>query len=200
MKKEKEKFKLINKVDLTALSIDGDRVSLRSIDESYAPSIFEEFSEDITHFMLPKPAEKIEETLSFVSESVARMKEGWDLVFVILKKENEKFLGCCGFHGRGNPRTPELGIWLRKAAHGRKYGREAIRIVSHWALENLDFDYLIYPVDRENIPSRKIPESMGGIVYEKRKVKTMRGGFLDEVVFKLTKEQIRHNNKAHITA
>ena len=65
----------------------------------------------------------------------------------------------------------EPGIWLKKDAHGKRYGREAIRIVSNRAVDNLDFDYLVYPVDRDNIPSRKIPESMGGLVFEEKKVK-----------------------------
>jgi len=32
------------------------------------------------------------------------------------------------------------------------------------ANDNLEFDYMIYPVDKDNIPSRKIAESFGGVV------------------------------------
>ena len=72
------------------------------------------------------------------------------------------FLGCCGFHSEESPTTPEFGIWIKKDAHGNKYGREAIKILRHWAIENIDFDYAIYPVDKGNIASRKTAESLGG--------------------------------------
>jgi hypothetical protein len=52
------------------------------------------------------------------------------------------------------------------------------------------FDYLVYPVDRRNIPSRRIPESMGGEILEEKRVATMRGTELDEIVYRLTPERI----------
>ncbi len=82
-----------------------------------------------------------------------------------------------------------LGIWLKSGAHGNRYGREAINFLVQWTVENVDFDYLRYPVDRANIPSRKIAESLGGTVYEENRVETMSGGILDEVVYKITKEE-----------
>lgn len=199
MQMKEKAFRLINPVDLTSLSLDGERVRLRSINESCALSIFEEFTSKITRFMVPKPAEKIEETLAFISSSKDGMTRECEVVFTIMKKDTEEFLGCCGLHSRGKPATPELGIWLKKEAHGKKYGREAIYVVSRWAVENIDFDFLIYPVDRMNIPSRKIPESMGGIVFKEEKVKTMTGDILDEIVFKLTKNQLLHNQGMDIT-
>ena len=186
---EEGRLNLRGEVDLTSLCLDGDRIRLRPIDETYASGIFEEFTEKITRYMFPRPAENIEEVLGFISASVKGMEDCRELVFVILKKEGEEFLGCCGFHGKENPRTPELGIWLKKGAHGNKYGMEAINVIVHWAVKNVDFEYLRYPVDRANIPSRKIAESLGGIIYEENRVETMSGGILDEVVYKITKEE-----------
>lgn len=190
---EEERFAFRSDVDLTSLCLEGERIRLRSIHPRYAPAIFQEFTEEIALLMLPKPADDIEETLIFISTSIEGMQGGWDLALAILVQENEEFLGCCGLHGRGNPLTPELGIWLKKSAHGNKYGREAIGVLCGWALKNLIFDYLVYPADRKNVPSRKIPESMGGTVCEERKAPTMRGGFLDEVVYHLSKDQLVHH-------
>ena len=181
-----------NPIDLTSLRIEGERIILRSIQESDSAEIFKEFTAEITRYMFPKPPKKIEETLSFISESRKGMRGGWDLVLVITKKEDGEFLGCCGFHGRGKVRTPELGIWLKKAAHGRRYGREAIQTLTAWAVKNIDFDYLIYPVDRANIASRKIPESLGGVIFEEKQVQAMSGHYLDEVVYKITYETLKH--------
>ena len=190
-------FKGQDPIDLTSLQIEGDRITLQSIEESYSSEIFKEFTSEITRYMFPKPAEKIEETLSFISKSLDGMRGGWDLVLVITRKENGEFLGCCGFHGKGKPKTPELGIWIKKDAHGKKYGREAIKILTSWAVENIEFDYAIYPVDKANIASRKIPEALGGTIFDGKKVRTMSGSYLDEVVYKISYEVLKHNNAMH---
>jgi RimJ/RimL family protein N-acetyltransferase len=42
---------------------------------------------------------------------------------------------------------------------------EAITAIKKWAEENLNYEYLRYPVDRRNIASRKIPEALGGKIF-----------------------------------
>jgi len=181
-------------VDLTVVQIDGQRISLLPINESYASEIFKEFDSEITRYMLPKPAGNIEETLTFIHNSLDGMREGKELVLVVTKRDDGEFLGCCGLHGRGNPRTPELGIWLRKDAHGKKFGREAIQTLISWAAEHIDFDYAIYPVDKANAPSRKIAESLGGSIFEEKKMKTISGRYLDEVVYRISNEMLKRQS------
>ncbi|MEM9220285.1 MAG: GNAT family N-acetyltransferase [Cyanobacteria bacterium P01_F01_bin.150] len=182
---------LLCTIDLTTVCVDGSRIQLRSISEAFAKPIFQEFSSEITHFMIPKPAETIDETFAFIRASIRGMEAKHEMIFAILAKDNEEFLGCCGIHGCVNHRTPEVGIWIKKSAHGQKLGREAVALACQWALQTIDFDYLTYPVDRANIPSRKIPESIGGVVFEETRVKTMRDTELDEVVYKISPESIR---------
>lgn len=184
------RFKSDRPVDLTSVIIEGDRINLLSIDESYAEEIFKEFNEGIIRYMMPSIPDKVEGTQAFISESLGGMRSGYDLVTVITKKDSSEFLGCCGFHGRGKPHTPEFGIWLKKSAHGNAYGLEAIKTLGHWAVEHIDFDYAIYPVDRANVASRKIPETLGGIIIEEKQVPTLRGTTLDELVFKITPKNL----------
>ncbi len=174
-----------------SVRIETDDIVLLSIEESYAREIFQELTPEITRYMSPKPAERIEETLFFIYESRESMRRGRDLILVITKKENGEFLGCCGLQGKRNPRTPELGIWIKKSAHGNKYGRKAIIALAWWAAETIDFDYIIYPVDKANIASRKIAEALGGIIFEEKKARTMSGDYLDEVVFKILYEILK---------
>jgi len=193
---DQNQFALRDDIDLTSLVIEGERVLLRAVDFPYAEAIFREFTDEITRYMIPKAADDISETEDFIRASRQGMKEQYDLALVILRKpeagtsEEEEFLGCCGLHGRRHGRTPELGIWLKKGAHRQGLGRETIVLLSQWALAHLDFDYLIYPVDRANTPSRRIPESMGGVIIEEARMPTMRGTELDEIVFQLTPEAI----------
>ena len=181
--------------DLTALRIEGQRVILPAIHEKFAAEIFTEFNAEITRYMFPKPAETIGGTLAFITESLTKMRRRTDLVLAIAHREGE-FLGCCGLHITQGYRTPELGIWLKKSAHGNGYGKEAIELLTTWAVVNLEFAYAIYPVDKANIPSRKIPEALGGFVISEQKVEAMTGHVLDEVVYKILYETLRarHNS------
>ncbi|NKB69159.1 MAG: GNAT family N-acetyltransferase [Candidatus Latescibacteria bacterium] len=174
-------------VDLETVRIDGERIYLQALDERFAEAIFSEFTAEITRYMGPKPAANIDETLAFIRGAVEGMRGGRDLVAAIICKDDDQFLGVCGLHGqgRGQGRIPELGIWLKKSAHGRGYGREAIWTLVRWAVEKLQIDHFIYPVDRANTPSRKIPESLGGTIFAEQRSKTMWGGELDEVIYRV---------------
>lgn len=167
-------------------SIETDRLLLVPISRKYADVIFKEFTPEITTYMAPKPPEKIEDTYEFIDSALDKMAKGNNIQLVILSKTNKEFLGCVGLH-HIDTKTPELGIWTKKSAHGHKYGREAITGLVDWARKNLDFDYLLYPVDKRNIPSRRIPESLGGIPIRELKKPVESGKILDEIEFKINK-------------
>ena len=40
-----------------------------------------------------------------------------------------------------------------------------------WSHKNIKFNYLIYPVDKKNFASRKIPEKNGGKLWKKKRQK-----------------------------
>jgi ribosomal-protein-alanine N-acetyltransferase len=180
-------LKIPEPLDLTNVKITSERLILTTNLMHYSEDIFKEFNEDIIQYLLPKPAENIEETMAFINASFTGMRGGWNLAMAITLRDGGAFLGCCGLHGKGRHRTPELGIWIKKSAHGNKYGQETVHALASWTFQHLDVDYLIYPVDRANIPSRKIPELLGGFVFREKQVKTARGGYLDEVQYKLLK-------------
>jgi len=48
-------------------------------------------------------------------------------------------------------------------------------LLKAWADQNLEYDYIKYPVDKRNIASRKIPEALGGAIAGE-KAKTSRSG------------------------
>lgn len=178
-------------IDITSLAIEGERVILKSIDNSYSSEIFKEFTEEVTRYMLPAPHKKIDTIYEFISRSRKSNAEGNNFTAVIIDKDTGEFLGCCGLHGTDSVKTPLLGIWLKIGAHGKKLGREAIHALAFWAVDNIDFEYLIYPVDRANISSYKIPESLGGVIYEENKVENQSGNILDEVIYKIPYEILK---------
>lgn len=145
------------------LTIETERLLLVPITMEYAEEIFKEFTPEITTYMWPKPAKHISETKQFIQDSIQTMNAWTNYQTVILDKKTKEFLGCAWLH-LDNPKAPELGIWIKKSAFGKKIGREAVAWVIDRAQKNMEFEYLFYPVDQKNIPSRKIAESVWWIV------------------------------------
>lgn len=171
--------------DLFQLDIEGERVRLVSIAERFARDIFAEFRGDITTYMFPEPAESIEETEAFIQASLEAFGEANNLQLVILDKTTGEFLGCCGLHGRDDVKNPEIGIWLKRSAHGNALGKEAVWTLVYWAQDNVRIDSLSYPVDKRNQPSRNIPISLGGQVVGEQVAKGRAGNVLDEIIYKI---------------
>jgi len=167
------------------VEIAAERILLRPISEKDAGEIFQNFTAEVTRYMSPQPPARFEETLAFISNALEGVRREENLQFVIVDKKSGEFLGCCGLHGHGNPVTPELGIWLKISAHGNGYGKEAIIALVQWADRYLKYDYLTYPVDRDNIPSRKIPESLGSEIFEEALCPRQNGGFLDILIYRI---------------
>ena len=114
------------------------------------------------------------------------MSNGTELILAILDVTTKDFLGCVGLHSQSTPKVAELGIWVKKSAHGRKIGREAVRAVFEWSVHNLDIETYRYPVAKENISSRKIAESLGGVVEQEKSVTYLSGAVVTECIYKIT--------------
>lgn len=169
-------------MDYTDVIIETPRLKLVPISDKYASEIFKELTPEITTFMFPRSPEKIEETLEYIHSVYPKLKNGEELNLTILNKETGEFLGGGGIHNT-NTKTPEFGIWIKKSAHGNKFGQEAIKGIKDWVDQNLEYEYLRYPVDKRNIPSRKIAESLGGVIGKEYTKINQSGNTLDEVEY-----------------
>ena len=173
-------------MDLTQTIILSQRLMLVPISLEFTQDIFENFTPEITTYMFPCANETLEETKAFILSVMPLMKKNEELVTVILNRDTDEFLGVGGIH-RIHTSTPELGIWIKKNAHGSKFGREAVSALKKWADEHVDYKYLVYPVDKRNISSRKIAESLGGKVEKEYIKENMSGNILQEVEYRIYK-------------
>ncbi len=148
-------------MDTSGVVIKTNRLVLKGVSLDYVDDTFREFTSEITEYMYPKPPEKIEDTIKYIKSAIQENKAGSDLNVVITLKESGEFLGRGGIH-HINKETPELGIWIKKSAHGHGYGKEAMVALKEWADVNLNYKYILYPVAVQNNSSRKIPEFLGG--------------------------------------
>ena len=170
---------------LLNIQIECNRLLLKSISLAYKKPIFENFTEEITTYMYPRPAKNTGEAASFIKNSLEGMKNEHELILVILKKDSQEFLGCAGIH-RINTKHPEFGIWLKKTAHRNGYGLEAITTMKNWCEDNLDCEYFTYPVDEENYPSRRIPEKLGGEIVKTYQKRNLSGRILNLVEYRIS--------------
>lgn len=156
-----------------------------SYDDRY--DIFKYFDDEVTTYMYPKPATNISETDAFIKISMQNYELGKDIVYVARLKDTHEFIGCMGVHEL-NTKTPELGIWIKKQAHHYGFGLEGIKAIYHEIEKSHTYDYLIYPVDYKNRPSRNIAESLGGIPLKRFNKENQKGVILDIIEYHLYKE------------
>lgn len=117
------------------------------------------------------------DNLRFIHDDFKDMNAEFDAIC-------REFLGIVGLHDLNND-IPELGIWTKTNSHGNHYGREAIGGLIKYAQERGNTK-LIYPVDKKNIASKKIPLFYGGKVMVSNKlVTTLDGRTLDEEIYEI---------------
>lgn len=164
------------------IRIKTDRLLLQPVDELYVDDINTCFTAEVTRYMPFSPEGDRNDILSFVEESKRSLSNNTDLVMVALDSENN-FMGCCGIH-HITEESVELGLWLKKTAQGIGLGTEIIKSLIEFLENNFIFKYILYPVDQENIASRKIPEKLGFSPYKKYQKNKDASSFLNIIEYR----------------
>ena len=176
---------LSHSIELLEVEIVTERLILRPIDLVDLEPIARGFTDEITRYMYPSPARSAMDVAPFIADSIEGLSNNTNLQLVaVLKEDLARFVGCVGLH-KPHTATPELGIWIDKEFHGRGLGFEAIEGLVDWASEEIDCDYLSYPVDRANTPSRRIPEKLGGEIEDEYDQITPDGRTLNIIEYRL---------------
>jgi RimJ/RimL family protein N-acetyltransferase len=170
--------------DLTSIKLVATRLTLRAFTPADAPEIFATASPAITRFMSWDPSPSLAAFAEVWRQWLPRMAAGTDLSLFIRLRVADEFLGVAGIHRIGNA-EPEVGIWLKETAHGLGYGREAIAAIVNWAPAHIGAAALLYPVAKQNLPSRRLAESLHGTIVGERNLRKSSGVVLDEVVYRI---------------
>jgi RimJ/RimL family protein N-acetyltransferase len=143
------------------------RLQLCSFKMADAAEVFECITPATARFMRWDPPKSLDE---YKSNREARLKadDSSVLSFVIRRSDTMECLGIAGLDEADQP-IPELGIWLKEAAHGHGYGTEAVRAVAEWATKTLAKESFLYPVAIENVASRRIAEKLNGEIVGTRR-------------------------------
>ena len=149
------------------IEIPTARTILRSFRPEDASEVFTCISPEITRFTAWE-APTSEEAFAEVWQNwLPAMEDGSELTLVPRSRDDRRCLGILGVHAI-NSETPELGIWLRRDVHGKRFGHELIGAVARWVSKTQPVRYFEYPVAEENVASRRIAEAYGGEVKERR--------------------------------
>jgi len=154
-----------------AIEIITTRLRLLPASPVWLKEIAVEFTPEITRYMSIDPHGDPNMAEDFINRSQQQLQNGTDLELCILEKETYGFLGCCALHHLNTPAI-EIGLWIKKTAHGNGYGTEVVQALMAWATDHFSFEYFYYTVDKENLPSIKIPEKLGFLLaaqYPKKK-------------------------------
>lgn len=166
------------------INIETNRCILVPVSEIHVKEIFEHFNERIITYMAPQVPKNIDETYEIVKRFINSRENNTDYIYAITLKSNDEFIGIVALHNL-NDEMPELGIWTKVCSHGNHYGREAMGGIIDYA-KTLGIKKLCYPVDKRNIPSKKIALFYNGkLVTECKKVQTSDGRILQEEIYEI---------------
>lgn len=166
--------------------ITTDRLIMIPISLAYKDNIFREFTKEVARYLFPQPTGNIANTIYFIKDSRQKTLNDTELQLVALNKNTKEFLGCVGLH-EIDTQTPELGLWFKKSVWGKGYGKESMVALKQWAEANLDYDNINYPVFKENLPSRKIAELLGGVISKELIGKNQNGIDFNEIRYLIKK-------------
>jgi RimJ/RimL family protein N-acetyltransferase len=143
-----------------------------------AEDVFHCITPALTTFMFWEPPRSL---AAYKARREARLRsdDKNDYSFVIRRLDTMECLGIASLDDV-RASSPELGIWIKEAAHGYGYGSEAVRAVAGWASQALGKESFMYSVAIQNVPSRRLAEALGGEV-----IGTRTSSKYDSVVYKI---------------
>ena len=147
------------------ITIQSPRLQLSEFQRTDAAEVFACITPSITRFMRWEPP-SWSEYLARCDQRL-RTPNPNTLSFVIRRLANNECLGMAGLE-YSDTTSPELGLWIKESAHHQGFGREVVAALAGWAHKNLGKQSFIYPVAVQNIASRRIAESLHGVIIGQR--------------------------------
>jgi [ribosomal protein S5]-alanine N-acetyltransferase len=174
--------------DLNSLPITTDRIVLKPVSMDDVYDVFKHFDRDITRFTYSDPNENIEQAIDFIYSARTALLNRTGLSLTMIDRQTQEFIGVCGLV-RANTDLPEPGLWIKKKAHGKGYGKESMKAVVLWVWQNLTCDRLIYKADKLNVPSQKIATFIGGKLVGEEESINPKGKVLNLLVYHIDRVQ-----------
>jgi RimJ/RimL family protein N-acetyltransferase len=85
--------------------------------------------------------------------------EDWN--YALIEKSSGAVVGSSGLHFKGDPRSREIGYWVRSDRTRRGYATSAARALSEAAFRFLPIDRVTIRMDKANVASASVPPKIG---------------------------------------
>ena len=153
---------VLQQVASGSIPICTPRLQLRSFRMADAEQVFACITPAVARFMTWEPPHSFAE---FRAGRQAKLDAGdsSSLSLVVRRDDNGECLGVAALEAM-DASCPTLGVWLKVEAQSHGYGREVVRAIVDWASRYLAPTGFYYSVAVENVRSRRIAESLGGVV------------------------------------
>ena len=118
----------------------GEKLYLRPLERGDAAQLSTWINNrEVTRFLKPHRPVNLQSQEEFIEHS---RKSTSDVVFGVVAKDNDRLIGCTGLHDFDQVnRHCFLGILIGDTTNwGKGYGTEAIRLVTKYAFESLNFN------------------------------------------------------------
>lgn len=150
-------------MDIFTQGLETERMYLIPLQENHAEDMLYGLDEEVTKYMSVSPYKDISPLQERVKEKIQEIQNHRRIILAGIEKQNSEFVWAFDITKIGNPEL-KAGIRVKKAFHRKWYGREGMLALIQWVKENIEFDYILYPVDKDNLSSRKIAELADGIL------------------------------------
>ncbi len=171
-------------MDLSTVSLETGRMTMRAYREVDAPEIHAGVTPDVARYMTFEASQTVDELVAVGRIWLANQKTGKEMAVVLRDRTDGCFLGMSGLHYRNDP-EPEVGIWIREDRWGQGLGREAVGTLVRFAGAALEEPSVVYSAVEANVPSRRIAEGLGGRLFDARTLKKPSGTRLPLVVYRI---------------
>lgn len=176
------------------------KVYLKSLELDDAESIarhandYELFSNISPDKTFPYPFQ-LSDAMELVEQSSNAFLDGVMFNFGVVIAGTTDLIGVCGIKNIDHSkRRCEIGYWIGREHWGKGYGKDAVRLLTHMAFEDLDINEVNATVMAFNLRSIKLLESLGFKKHSTGKGVMSKGKRVDTVVYVLNKSVHRKIN------
>lgn len=104
----------------------------------------------------------LEQTRAFFDAQPALRETGAELTLAVADRADDSFLGAISLlRFEREARRAEIGYWVAPWARGRGAATAAVRLLSHWALHELELARLALHTHPDNVASQRVAEHAG---------------------------------------
>lgn len=138
------------------------RIYLRVFTQGDVDECYLIITENITTYMPWNPPKNIQDFNKISEWWIKSIEKGNCLIFTIRNVADDKLIGIISLN-KACSKNPELGIFIGEKFQGYGFGKEALHTIMQWGKYVMNYNSFLYIVAIENIVSRKLVMSIGGV-------------------------------------